>query len=285
MKHHDLFLSASRAYTFLSNKRAFIQTYVFGEVPSEKASWQAGTLIHELIYCIIRKEKIKECDGKRAHNKLRESGIFGVYGSYISAYNEIMATLPLIMDYKGIKKSKIQIETKLVNSEIKILGYPDILLPKAIIDLKTTSGDINKWERQNDLIRLGLQEWIYRKLAPEIEHLYFLVVEAVYPFRVEIRTLPDWWVESCGELFFKIQTSYVEWMARVGKIVCEITGHSEQPGAENFWLKNEKNNDFKTQIYEALSDKGHITLVKESVIPIHQEKEMDLLKQGDLNAE
>ena len=282
MTKESLYLSCSRAYTFWKNRRSFIQNYVFDEAPVEKQAWVSGHMVQDLIYAIVKGAKIKECKDKREHNKLRESGVFGVYGSYLGAYYEIKATLPLLMDIEKNRKD-ILIEKQIICHEMKALGYVDMLFPKAIVDIKTTGGDIENWERTNDLIRLGLQNFLYKSIMnsnlkdlKKEHHLsfYFLVVELAYPYRVEIRTLPDSWVESCGKLFYQIQTDYIQWMAKAGDIVCKVTGGSTDPEKDNFWFKNPKNVEFKTEIYSAFIKENMLSFIKESSIPDYQVREI-----------
>ena len=279
MSKEKLYLSPSRAFTFLNCKRSFIQNYVFDCPPPEKATWATGTLYQDLVYAIIRGDQIKECANKKEHNKLKESNIFGIYGGMVSVHDELKAVLPLLIE----SNKGIEFEKHIVCDKMKAQGYVDILLPASIIEVKTSTGDLNNWDRANNMIRLGLQKYIYTnilntealKTGAQKRDYFILAVEATYPYRVEIKLIPDDWRDKCGELFLRIQTDYLKWIWEVGRIIQRITGHSNQAGDDDFWFGNAKNASFKKEIYKELEKQGHISLVKDVKISEWQVRELD----------
>ena len=274
-KKWPMFLSYSRAYAFKYEIESFIQKYIFHNLPTAKATWDKGNMVQDLVYAIIQNKQIEECKDKREHNKLQESGVFGIYKDLIDIHRELLAVMPLIVDFE---KNKPRIEQAIVNSNIKAIGYTDILLPSTIIDIKTCTGSIESWERTNSMIRLGLQNYLYQKIlqkeGKEPPLFYFLIIEAVFPFRVRLRQFPEYWINACERLFQEIQTEYLEWIYKVGKMVCDITGHSMNEKADDFWFQNPDNNKFKTEIYKKF-DKENIIDIETSInIPARDQQDI-----------
>ena len=242
------YLSASRAWSFLNNRRAFIKNYVFNEPAPIKRTWSIGERFQELVYSYLLNKKIQVCNNLKEFRALGEEDIFGIYGDMVPLYEELLIVMPMIFNKSNI--DKMTIEKLAICHEQKLTGRPDILLPNAIVDIKTSTGDLKNWAKNNSLIRLGMQAFIYQAILSKKEELplFFLAVEAVYPYRILIKSLSPEWVQECGELLRRIQTQYIKWCAEKGKIISEITGNSD-------WLRNDKNRDYKAKIYEKIGIK------------------------------
>ena len=254
------YLSASRAWNLLTNPKAFCKNYIFDEPPIVKQTWKVGNRVQDLIYCYLQNKPIEECKDLREHKRLADEGIYGVYGDLVPLFDDLVAIFPLIMSDKN--KQNVLIEKEIFCHKRRLTGIPDIILPQSIIDIKTSTGDLSRWEKNNDLIRLGVQAFIYRSILQKDKPLPFLylLIEAVYPFRIEIKTLGESWIEQCGELLDSIKVYYDKWIDVVGGMVATITNNKD-------WLRHPDNVKFKAEIYNALYDKKIIRLFSEVDIP------------------
>ena len=267
------YISPSRIWTFYTNKTAFIQNYVFDFPAPTKRNWETGTMAQDLLYTVLKGDPIECCKNKREHEALKKQGIFGIYGFLIPLKAEIEAMIQFY--FTADERRCMRFETKLVCHKEKTQGFSDILTNLQILDVKASTGDLDGFTRNQSPVRRGFQEVIYTASFKDPKpRMGFLTLECVYPYRVQMKHLPDEWVVDCRALFQIVKKKYWEFMDQLNEAISDI-----RPD----WFRNKLNCLERKEIYKRLVEykdiNGRSPFIKTEVveeIPYYVRQKMDI---------
>lgn len=262
LDNKDFYLSPSRANAFCNySRKKFINKYVFGDKKKATPAMEKGTLIHNLVYSIIKGNKDKF---KVKHEKEFKKTDY----QYIE--QELELVLPLITKRTEWKKAVIEQEVTL--NEHRLTGIIDLLLPSQVIDIKTTSSSISSdkyFRYTGDPYGVGFQEIVYLKFIETLTGIkpafYILLIQVTDPYDIKICELPDYWIKDLEKYFFdKVQPEYNKFILKLDSICSKY---------EKNWFKSIKRTD---KIYKELYKNSLITLKQTMEIPQWKVQDLEL---------
>lgn len=232
------FFTPAKAGKLAKGITAFLTSYVLKQKPEQTEAMEKGTRIHDIFYNILIKKgqstglvalptewpTKKECGVTIDNQKkaFKEKALADGKLVFKEAERPIIEAIQMHFKVNGlmqeIMNSNYKIEVNMENEGLQIGGFIDLLTDKYIIDLKTTSRDIEPAEeaiKYNELA-LGSQQAIYERLICEDfsqsrKEFIFLYIQTCYPYGITfIRLEPDFMDSVKGWVWGELHPKYLK---------------------------------------------------------------------------
>lgn len=198
LKHENEYISYSRLYTFLSDRRSFFEQKILKKKDPEPRI-STGVALHEIISTdLIDPSKLVFIDRKpRSNSKDFNKDVVYVSGKVLQGgYKAFKSFLEQTSTQKvatAIREGKS--EGYIKSDELKMRGYLDVIHPTMIVDFKLQPMS----SIARDSLKYGIQNCIYVSIMKSRGinvPLVYLSIKADHPFSCQVFSYPESWLDE-----------------------------------------------------------------------------------------